>query len=233
VKATSPRRPRRSSSGVRQTRDLTRQKIVEAALELLDREGADAVSMRRLAELLSVTPMALYNHFSNKRDLLRAVAERALSQGNFDGHRSDWREQIRHCFRAFRCICLSHPNVPRILEIAGVAPATVFAPMEVTLRALREAGLGDENALRAYFALVGVTLSLASYQARGPWRDLDPAEQVRARRISGRGNAGVAAPSLQADWDYDVAFEYSVTLIIHGIEVETRSGAVPKPLRVP
>jgi TetR/AcrR family transcriptional regulator, tetracycline repressor protein len=220
VKTASPRRTRRTKSRVRQTRDLSRQKIIEVALRLLDREGPDAVSMRRVASVLRVTPMALYNHFSHKKALLRGIAEYALQQAAFDGPEGDWREQIRHCFRAFRGVCLQHPNVPRILEMAGVAPAIVFAPMEVTLRALRTAGLSDQNALRAYFTLVAVTLSLASYEANGPVPDLEPVEQVRSRRIAGHGYSALEQLNVQGDWDYEAAFEYSLSLIIQGIEVE-------------
>src|SRR5919106_5675243 len=84
-------KPRRPSGGVRKPSRLTRERIIEAGLGLVDREGSDAISMRRLSDALGVTPMALYNHVSSKRDLLRAVAEHVLGKVRFDGGRREWR----------------------------------------------------------------------------------------------------------------------------------------------
>src|ERR671918_1222308 len=91
-------KPRRPSGGVRKPSRLTRERIIEAGLGLVDREGSDAISMRRLADALGVTPMALYNHVSSKRDLLRAVAEHVLGKVRFDGGHRDWRVGSLMCF---------------------------------------------------------------------------------------------------------------------------------------
>jgi AcrR family transcriptional regulator len=122
---------RRPSPGHRKLRDLSREKVIEAGLNLINRKSADAITMRSLADAVGVTPMALYNYFSSKRDLLRAVAEHVIDRAEFDGRHADWHEQIRHCFRMLRSICLEHPGLPRLLETEGVAPASVFAPLGV------------------------------------------------------------------------------------------------------
>ena len=76
-----PRQKRRHRpGGAHSPKELTRARIVEAEFGLVDREGNDAITMRRLADALGVTPMALYNHVSSKRDLLRAVAEHVLGE---------------------------------------------------------------------------------------------------------------------------------------------------------
>ncbi len=160
--AVSPRQKRRLRSGrAGKDRVLTHRRIAASGLALLDREGFDALTMRRLAGVLGVTPMALYNHVSSKRDLLRAVAGHVLGAARFDGGHRDWRTQIGACFRTLRRLCLRHPGLARLLETAGVAPAMVFVPMEVTLRALGRAGLGSRDALRTYFTLVSFTLHQA------------------------------------------------------------------------
>jgi TetR/AcrR family tetracycline transcriptional repressor len=215
----SPRRKQRRRSGdARRPKDLTRQRLVEAGLDLVDREGIDAITMRRLADALGVTPMALYNHVSSKRDLLRAIAEHVLGQARFDGGQGDWREQIRYCFREFRDICLRHPGMVRLLEAADVAPAAVFIPMEVTLRALRGVGFDSHDALRTYFALVSFTLHQASYQSRGPFPELEPSEKIRAERLAGRGYDAIERLEAISDWDFDAAFEFGLALIIGGVE---------------
>lgn len=201
----------------RKARDLTRDKVVAAALALLDESGADTLSMRGLAEVVGVTPMALYNHFSSKRDLLSAVAESAIGAVEFDGNHAHWRDQVQHCFDVLRKLCLRHPGLPRLLEFEGAAPASAFAPMEVTLRALHEAGLDDVDSVRTYFLLTGFTLAQAAYQAR-PIAGLEPSERIRTERIAGRGYTATERLALPAEWDFDASFAFGISLIFNGVE---------------
>jgi AcrR family transcriptional regulator len=214
------RRPqqRRPSPSHRKLRDLTREKVIEAGLNLIKRKSADTITMRSLADAVGVTPMALYNHFSSKRELLRAIAEHVIGRAEFDGRHDDWYEQVRHCFRTLRRICLEHPALPRLLEVEGVAPGSVFAPMEVTLRAFEQPGLDAMDSLRTYFMLVTFTLGQASYQTRGPFPDLEPSEKVRAERIAGRGYAATERLDMPKTWDFDATFEFGLTLILLGVE---------------
>jgi AcrR family transcriptional regulator len=173
--------------------------------------------MRGLADAVGVSPMAPYNHFSSKRAFLVAVAESVIGSAEFDGGKSSWRDQIHHCFAALRSLCLQHPGLPRLLEMEGAAPATVFAPMEVTLRALSKAGLDDIDSLRTYFVLVGYTLAQAIYQKR-PIPALESSEQVRADRIAGRGYDAVENLKLPAEWDFDASFVFGISLILDGVK---------------
>lgn len=197
--------------------------MIAAGLALIDKGGADGITMRGLADAVGVTPMALYNHFSSKRDLLAAVAAHVIDRGEFDGRHADWREQVRHCFRILRKLCLDHPGLPRLIEAEGVAPASVFIPMEVTLRALEEAGLSSIESLRAYFILVGFTLGQASYQTRGPHPDLEPSERVRAERLSGRGYSAIGRLEMPQTWDFEASFEFGLDLILRGVAATTSS----------
>ena len=174
--------------------------------------------MRGVAETVDVTPMALYNHFSSKDDLLRAIAAHVLDSVVFDKGETVWRAQLEFCFRTFRALCLRHPGLSRLLETGGVAPSSVFAPMEVTLRALGQAGLPEIDGLRAYFTLVGFTLTQTSYQSRGPYPDLEPSERIRSERLARRGYATVEKVRMPTQWDFDVAFEFGLGLILDGIE---------------
>ena len=199
-------------------RELSPEKLIVAALRLIDREGAGAISMRRLAAAVGVTPMAIYNHFASKRDLLAAVADHVISATRFDGGHDDWRDQVRHCFEALRGLCLRHPGLPALLEVDGAAPASVFAPMEATVQALRQAGLDDVDSVRAYFLLIGFTLSQAAYQARAPIAALEPSEQNRA----GCGYPDTEQLELPPSWDFDASFAFGLTLILDGIAVSAR-----------
>ncbi|TPL35535.1 TetR/AcrR family transcriptional regulator [Mesorhizobium sp. B2-4-8] len=211
--STKKRKPRSGSK----RGDLSRDKLIASAIELIDEGGADALTMRALADLVGVTPMALYNHFSSKRDLLAAVAEHIIGAAHFDGQRGDWREQIGHCFEILRTLCLQHPGLPGLLEQDGVAPGTAFAPMEVTLRALRSQGMSELDSVRTFFLLIGFTLSQASYQAR-PIPALEPSEKIRTERIAGRGFKTVERLEMPPQWDFDASFAFGISLILNGVE---------------
>jgi TetR/AcrR family transcriptional regulator, tetracycline repressor protein len=224
------RRKTRGAGGRGQARDLTRAKVVSVALSLIDADGADAISMRGLADAVGVTPMSLYNHFSNKRDLLSSIAASVVGNAQFDGGQKGWRAQLEHCFGVLRDLCLRHPGLPRLLEFEGVAPASIFAPMEVTLGALRKAGLDDIGSLRTYFLLMGFTLAQAAYQTR-PIPALELSEDVRTRRIAGRGYTTTERIELPSNWDFDAAFSFGITLILNGVEATVAQSRKRKTVR--
>ena len=207
----------RNARGAANKRSLSRTRIVDAALAMIDRDGAEAFSMRLLAAELGVTPMALYNHVGGKLELLRNVAGQMLAEIEFDNGTQDWRERVAGCFRALRDACLRHPGAARLLEVNGVAPAAVFAPMQVAVAALTGAGLSATDALRAYFTLIAFTIGQAGYQARGPVAALEPGPAAETGRLDDK-LAEIIGPSLENAWDFDAAFEFGLKLILDGIE---------------
>lgn len=213
----SSNRKRRPRSGSKRG-NLSRDKLIAAAIELIDESGADALTMRALADAVGVTPMALYNHFSSKRDLLAAVAEHIIGAAKFSSQHADWRERIRQCFEVLRDLCLQHPGLPGLLEQDGAAPGAAFAPMEVTLQALQSRGMTELDSARTFFLLIGFTLSQASYQAR-PIPALEPSEKVRTERLAGRGYKAIERLEMPATWDFDASFAFGISLILNGVEV--------------
>lgn len=198
-------------------RTLSQARIVDAALAMIDRDGVEAFSMRALAADLGVTPMALYNHIGGKLELLRGVAGQVLAEVDFDNGAKDWRERVAGCFRALRAACLRHPGAARLLEVDGVAPAAVFAPMQVAATALTGAGLSAADALRAYFTLIAYTLGQAGYQSRGPVAALEPGPAAGAGRLDEQ-LVQVLGPALEKDWDFDTAFEFGLKLTLDGVQ---------------
>ena len=197
---------------------LTRERVLTEALALLDREGADALTMRHLAATLQVSPMALYNHFSGKKDLLRSVAEQLAEQMQFSCDHPDWRERIRFCFRGLRAGILAHPGAVRLMEGLDEAPLAVFNPMEITLAALEEAGLTGDLALKSYFLLTNFTMGQVSYEVRGPSDALDPARALAKGHLRGAGFKHIEGTVSFVRWDFDSAFEFGLAAIIAGLE---------------
>jgi AcrR family transcriptional regulator len=94
-------------------RDLSRDKVLSAAMRIVDEEGADALTMRRLARELGVEAMSLYNHVADKQALLEGVVELALTEQarRPPTPEADWRDTVAAAVNGFRRALTTHPNV--------------------------------------------------------------------------------------------------------------------------
>src|ERR671913_1313899 len=90
---------------------LSRQRILEAAVRFVDREGLEALSMRKLGSELGVEAMSLYNHVPNKDALLDGMVEVLLGELEVPAESQSWEERIRQGYGAFRRLAHRHPNV--------------------------------------------------------------------------------------------------------------------------
>src|SRR6204780_5834015 len=94
---------------------IPRDVVLAAALELIDRDGVDGLSVRRLGRVLGRDPMILYRHAPNKAALLDGVAETILAQLKVDSADPDWAAQLRAVARDYRALALAHPNALPLL----------------------------------------------------------------------------------------------------------------------
>jgi AcrR family transcriptional regulator len=138
---------------------ITRDAVLAAALEIIDRDGADALSMRRLARALDRDPMILYRHAPGKAALLDGVAETVLAQLHVDSADPDWAGQLREVARRFRALALAHPHVVPLIVTRplatplGLRPLGTLRPLEDILALLTRAGFSGPDALHIYRAL--------------------------------------------------------------------------------
>src|SRR5881392_2982848 len=110
----SARPPGRSADTKAARVPLTRQRITDAALRLMDAEGLDAVSMRRVAREVGVEAMSLYNHVRDKDDLLQGVCERIMSSYELPTGGGDWLDRAKAGAREWRRLLQAHPDVMRL-----------------------------------------------------------------------------------------------------------------------
>ena len=140
---------------------ITREAVLDAALEIIDRDGADALSMRRLARALHRDPMIVYRHAPGKAAVLDGVAERVLAQLHVDSADPDWVDQLRAVARNYRQLALDHPHVVPLLVTRplatplGLRPPGTLRPLEDILALLTRAGFSGPDALHIYRALFG------------------------------------------------------------------------------
>jgi AcrR family transcriptional regulator len=140
---------------------ITREVVLAAALEIIDRDGVEALSMRRLAAALDRDPMIIYRHAANKAALLDGAAEAVLAQLKVDRSDPDWAAQLRTVARNYRQLALTHPHVVPLLVTRPLAtplalrPFGTLRPLEDVLTLLTRAGFTGPDALHIYRALFG------------------------------------------------------------------------------
>jgi len=134
---------------------LTRERIVTAALALVDREGLSALSMRRLGAELGVDPMAIYYYVPNKDALLDAIVEAVMAEIDLgiDDPTQPAEERIMCAAKAYRDVMLAHANALPIVLSRGPRTPTSMRPVELLIGILRDAGLSPTQAMAGMNAI--------------------------------------------------------------------------------
>jgi AcrR family transcriptional regulator len=148
---------------VRRRSGLTRAEVLSAALELVDADGIEALTMRRLGKALGRDPMRLYRHAASKDALLDGVVESVLSELPLPAvpEGGDWEEALRRTAHAFRALALAHPHVVPLMVTRPLAtplamrPLGTLRPLEALLDLLIGAGFDGRGALHAYRLYIG------------------------------------------------------------------------------
>jgi AcrR family transcriptional regulator len=212
-------------------RDLNREKVLDAALELASEEGVDGLSMRKLAKKLGVEAMSLYNHVANKTDILDGIAERVYAGIERPDPSLPWPERLKvttlNMYRALK----THPVLPMALAKDQANPNSIVAlqPLEDLIGALFEAGLDDVAARQALSALNSLVFGSLMLSTAGFEREfsthvesiqldpylskVDPAQLPNFHRLLG----AIA----KADPERDL--EAALDLLISGLVTRTTS----------
>jgi AcrR family transcriptional regulator len=157
-------RPTNTSRRTTDRPPLTRERVLAAALELVDAEGLDALTRRRLAAELDRDAMALYRYAPDRAALLDGIVELVLSELDVDdvgADSGDWQTHLRRGAHSFRSLALAHPHVfslfvtrPISTPLALRPPATL-RPLERMLQLLKASGFGPSDSLMIYRMYVG------------------------------------------------------------------------------
>jgi AcrR family transcriptional regulator len=211
---------------------VSRERILEAAVRLMDAEGLEAVTMRRLGRELGVEAMSLYNHVEGKDDIRVGMLERVLSELELpeEGSSEDLMERVRDMARSFRILLHDHPNaVPLFTEHRGpMSDPDALRVIEVALRTLRGAGLSPEDTVHAYGTLVGFVLGYVALEVGALWGD-PLAHEGWTERIAASVDPAVfptlveMLPHMFVDCDREAEFEYGLDTIISGLRAKLAS----------
>lgn len=145
---------------------LSRERITAAGKQIVEREGPQALTLKRLGGVLGVDASALYRHFRNKDELIAAIGDELLA-GYIADPAEDvaWREGVTEICVQLRSASITQPVVVDIVRFGPPRQANELKITEVLLRLLRRGGLDAPAAGAAYHALIGLTLGSAAIDA--------------------------------------------------------------------
>lgn len=206
---------------------LNRQRIVEAAVVIIDEDGVDGLSMRRIASRLGVQAMSLYNHVRSKDDILDGVTEFVTTDMSMPRRMTGgWEDGIRTISHAFRQASLRHPRACELVLMRQLSTPTALAPVDTMLAMMLDHGFDEEtavHALRLFISFQVGSLLREFHGAPAPAavpsgsKDAEAAaaKEARTAYFAGSGFPAVAkvAPILAVQ-DHDAEFAFGVELLI-------------------
>jgi len=199
-------------------RGLDKNVILEAAFDLLSREGEAGFSVRKLGARIGVDPMTVLHHFGSKEELLRRIADRALATVELPLPSDDWRADLRHVAVAYRDLAHRYPRLfPLHFRYHATGPAD-HASSEVVYRALRSTGLSDAEAAGLGLAFYAFILGYALAEAEGLLRPISDEDEAELRALDPMACPATLAliPAFKT-LDRDATFEASVEAFIEGV----------------
>lgn len=160
-------------------RQLTREELVRKALEVLDEEGFDGLTMRRLAERLGIKAASLYNHVSDKDELLALMADAICAEIPDLDHSRPWREQVETMAVQVRRVLMAHRDGARVLAATPPVGPHRIRLIEQALHALASAGFSPAKTADASFVMNSYVVGFVLDETLGSPRDAAAARRMR------------------------------------------------------
>lgn len=143
---------------------LNRDRVLHAALSMVDDGGVESLSMRKLGQALGVEAMALYNHVANKEDILAGITDVVMAEIELPSTEEEWQPAVWRFAVSAHVTLVRHPWACNFIMLStSVFPARMRY-MESLLRCLREAGFSPEAASHAYHAIDSHILGFTLWQ---------------------------------------------------------------------
>lgn len=218
---------------------LSRARVLRTAVEVADRGGIDALTMRRLAQELGVEAMSLYHHVANKEAILDGVIEVVLGEIVDEVDRAgapapadDWKQALRSRILVAREVFLRHPWAPRVLETRTTMSPVVVGYFDGVLGTLRAGGFTWDLAHHALHALGSRVLGFTQELFEPDDADAADAEAMAMLEqmadqfphiVGMMAEVGHDDPDSTLGWcDDQYEFEFGLDLILDGLERRRR-----------
>jgi AcrR family transcriptional regulator len=204
---------------------LSKERVLRAAIDLADRGGFGALSMRKLAQALGVEAMSLYNHVANKDDILDGVVDVIFGEIGPPPTEADWKQSMRQRGVSAREVLSRHPWAIGLMESRSKPGRATLQHHDAVIGALRKGGFSIPMAAHAYSVLDGYIYGFALTHTNLPFETTQETAEL-AQDIMGRFSTDeypyltefTVQHVLQPGYDYVKEFEYGLDLILDGLE---------------
>jgi TetR/AcrR family tetracycline transcriptional repressor len=219
---------RHGKDGVREP--ITADRIGDAALRLVDREGLEGLTVRALAQELGVGTMTLYWYVADKNEVLDLIGDRLLAEVPLPDPDVDWRVSVRQGSTAVRTTFLRHGRAVAILVDRGALGPSALRLLESMLGILRSAGFTDKDAVDAYVTISNFVTGYCSYETSGPNAAGRAGEssQVMSNYMNalppGSYPNVAATAQIMFTADRDARFQFGLDCLIGGLEAKLEAG---------
>jgi AcrR family transcriptional regulator len=207
--------------------------VLRAAIGLADEGGIESLSMRRLSQELGGAPMSLYNHVTNKDDLLDGMIDAVFSEIELPAGGVSWKTAMRQRAISIRTILSRHPWAIGLMESRTSPGPATLRHHEAIIGCLRDAGFSVQLAAHAFSAIDSYIYGFALQERAQPFHT--PAEtSARAYAMLAKFPADTyprlaeltIEHVLQPGYDHGNEYEFGLDLILNGLE-KTRANETP------
>lgn len=182
---------------------LSRERVLECAVDIADAEGLDAVTMRSIAKELGVKPMSLYHHVANKRAILDGIVDVVFAQIATPRPGGEWRAELHRRATSAREVLGRHPWAVVLMETSTAPGPATLRHHDAVLGTLRAAGFSLVATGHAYALLDAFTYGFAVQEAGLPFTGPEDTAEIAA------GFAAQISPE-----DYPHMTEYAVERVM-------------------
>lgn len=201
---------------------LSRERIIETAIEMADRDGLDAVTLRKLAVELGVHVTSLYNHVATRDAVTTGIVDELVTRADLPVGAISWEEWARAFVARIGDIAVEHPGAFAALQRRPVESPAATESFEAALDAFERAGLDAAGAYGAVKATTYVALSIGVERALAT-RGEDT--ETRLEQLPVEAFPHVHA--LSGHVDPERGWKFSLETLIAGLEAQTAGRASP------
>jgi len=210
---------------------LSRDKVLQAALELADRDGIAALSIRSLAQELGTKPMSLYYYVANKDAILDGLVDLVFAEIETPKTGGDWKDEMRRRAHSARSVLRRHPWAVGLLESRKTPGPATLKHHEATLAALRAGGFSVQQTAHAYSLLDSYIYGFALQEAALPLAGQAPVADVAAPIMEQFATGDyphmveiATEVVLQPGYDYGNEFAIGLELILGALDTLLAEG---------
>ncbi|MCA9705922.1 MAG: TetR/AcrR family transcriptional regulator C-terminal domain-containing protein [Myxococcales bacterium] len=195
---------------------LSRDKILDAAIALVDAEGLEALSMRRLGERLGVEAMSLYRYVGSKAALLDGIHDALLGRMQVEPSEGPWDDAVRRLARAFRALLRDHAAALPVFATRTATGPRALAHVEQGLAVLARAGLPPAEALATFQVIFAFVVGHSMYT----FAPLDGGAEPDYGSLPADRFPHLHALSRLPPTDPEAEFERGLELLVQGLRHE-------------